>query len=171
MGLVDELLKLEQLRQRGTLSAAEFERAKLKLLEAEQSLDASDRIAHGLEEANYQAELARIDREWEMERRTFMLFGRRGETYLPSKWGSLLLIVAVVGIGIYWTVSTVSIIGTFHGNLLVLGLVSSFSLFGILFIAVAVFQCLRGISNSHQYQEAQARYQRLRKSLRRNAGK
>ncbi|MCW5652155.1 PspC domain-containing protein [Hydrogenophaga sp.] len=32
MSLADELLKLEQLRERGSLSAAEFERAKARLL-------------------------------------------------------------------------------------------------------------------------------------------
>ena len=41
MSLADELQKLEELRQRGALSAAEFERAKARLLEASEGAPAS----------------------------------------------------------------------------------------------------------------------------------
>jgi hypothetical protein len=44
------------------------------------------------------------------------------------------------------------------------GLVGFFPLFGIVFIAIAVFQGLRGIAKSHHYQEAEARYQQRRQA-------
>ena len=62
MGLPDELLKLEQRWRQGTLSNAEFAQAKAALLAAPYASTINNSAALLKE-----AELARIDREWEME--------------------------------------------------------------------------------------------------------
>jgi len=174
VGLVDELLRLEQLHQRGTLSREEFERAKLKLLESEQP-DATDRVTRSLEEANYQAELARIDREWEMERRQYMMTGRYGRSYVPTEGSSLLGLIVGGGFAVVWTIGACIMFGAFSSGPVggsPFGFFAAiFPIFGVLFIILMVTQGLRGITKSQQYRDAEKRYQSRRAAAKRSEEK
>ena len=81
MSLADELQKLEQLRQAGTLSTAEFAQAKATLLNTTISITDSGKLVQLTKEA----ELARIDREWELEKQSFNVLSRYGIQQRPTE--------------------------------------------------------------------------------------
>ncbi len=125
MSISDELMKLDELRRSGAISADEFELAKRKILEAPQDMYRSD----ALNELKAQNELAQLDREWELERESYMVTGKYGHRHIPGKASSLLGGLFVVGFGIFWTTMATSMTG-FGGP----SALSLFPLFGVLFI-------------------------------------
>ena len=80
MALIDELQQLSILHANGSLTEAEFIAAKQQLLQTPQQVDstASKRLA-------LEAELARIDREFTLEREECMMSGRYGHRSEPSR--------------------------------------------------------------------------------------
>jgi hypothetical protein len=161
VSLFDELRNLEQLHQRGELSRQEFERAKRELLESPPP-DTADCGTLTLEEALAQdetqnlAELARIDREWELERRRYEITTHSGRTYMPTMWGSWAQMVVCLAFGAWWT-----IIGFTYPS----GPSFSAALFPWLGIAIIVFSAGLGLyllTKAEQYQTAEAAYQKRR---------
>lgn len=164
MGLFDELHKLEQLHQQGRLSRGELERAKLELLES----DPPDDAAGGpltLEEALARdqgqdvAELARIDREWELERRRHEITTQRGQTFVPTMWGSWAQMVACLLFGTWWTV-----IGFTYPSGASFG-AALFSWIGVAIISFSAAQGLYFLTKAEQYQAAEAAYQQRRRAV------
>jgi hypothetical protein len=142
MTLSEEIQKLEKLHRNGTLSPEEFEIAKHRVLEG------SSAESDHLEEIKTQNELAQVDREWRMERENYMVWGRYGHRYIPSKVSSVVWGIFVVGFGLYWTSIATSLVG-----------------FGILFILFAASTSIWAFVKSGQYEEAQAKYQRRRHAI------
>lgn len=87
MGIADELQKLDELHRNGTLTDEEFAQAKTRLL-TEPAAQANPPIGSFLEEqlanVSYQNDLARLDREWDIERRQYEVVGRYGRRYIPT---------------------------------------------------------------------------------------
>jgi hypothetical protein len=102
MNFVDELERLERLRQSGGLSDAEFERAKSKLLGGS-GLSSAD--AKQIARLEKQVELSRLDRAWEYEKESLMIQGRR-ERYIPSTdealWTAVISFCGVGGLTWFW---------------------------------------------------------------------
>src|SRR5687768_12151 len=99
MSLADELAKLEELRRTGALTETEFAQAKAKLLAADAppARDAVvEKLGEQLAETRYQNELARIDREWQIEREKYMLTGKYGRRYIPTV-GMGLVVAIIIG--------------------------------------------------------------------------
>jgi hypothetical protein len=114
MGLPDELLKLEQLRQKGTLSNAEFAQAKAALLTAPYAC-ATDDSAELVKEA----ELAKIDQEWEMERSKFLVKGNvpfYGGMRNPSRIQASVNGLMVSGVGVFATFKAFELINITNQN-------------------------------------------------------
>ena len=111
MSLSDELLKLEQLRQQGVLDNTEFAQAKAALLAAPNT--AMDNSAALVKEA----ELARIDREWEMEKSQYMIATRGrysyGQPRVPSRAAAVVTGVFGAGFGAVWIFMSVGITSSF----------------------------------------------------------
>jgi hypothetical protein len=105
MNLVEELQKLEQLYQNGSLSTDEFTRAKQALL--------TNNTQPNLSQLNKEVQLSRLDREWELEQQQYMVTGRYGNRHLPSISGGVISIVAIGLFGIFWTVSAWTRISSF----------------------------------------------------------
>jgi hypothetical protein len=110
MSLADDLAKLEDLRRTGALTDAEFAQAKAKLLTGD-ATPANDsvveKLGEQLAETRYQNELARIDREWQMEREKYMVTAKHGRRYIPTTnmgWAT-----AIFGgiIGAVWTIMAI----------------------------------------------------------------
>jgi hypothetical protein len=106
MGIADELEKLEQLRTRGTLTDAEFAQAKNLLLAA--PLEGVDpqlgTLLHDqMADVQYQNELARIDREWESQRRQFQIVNRYGAVYMPTVGMGTGMVMFGGILGLLWT--------------------------------------------------------------------
>jgi hypothetical protein len=99
MGIADELQKLDELHRKGTLTNEEFVQAKSRLLATPigTSLEAGALLQDQLTEVRHQNELARIDSEWEIERRQYEIRGRYGTRYVPT-YGTVIATVVSGGI-------------------------------------------------------------------------
>ena len=99
MSIADELLKLHTLHKEGMLTDEELERAKASLL-----ADPSGPAAGQLKEIRRQNEVAQLDREWQIERERYMVYGRYGSRYIPNRITSVIGGVLITGFGIFWTI-------------------------------------------------------------------
>lgn len=156
MTIADELQKLDELRRNGVISNDEFERAKTKVLETSQDAILSDQ----LESIKLQNELTESDRQWELERETYMVRGKYGHQHIPEKSSSALRGVFVVAFGVFWTVSAATYTGFGRG-----GVSSVFPLFGVLFILFGASISFSAFIKAGQYEQAQQMYQRRRREL------
>lgn len=117
MGIADELQKLDELRRDGTLTDDEFAKAKTRLLESPPPVvnvglaASSPLVEEQLTEVRLQNELARVDREWEIERRKYEIVGRRGRVFVPTVGAGIS--TAVVGglFGVFWIWLSLTIAG------------------------------------------------------------
>jgi hypothetical protein len=112
-----------------------------------------------LDELAYQNELMRLDREWEMERERYMVYGRYGYRYVPNAAWSVVGGVLAVGFGLFWTVMAFGFAGGAGGP----GLF--FPLFGLVFIAVGIGASIYNFSKAQQYQRAYQDYLDRRRAL------
>jgi hypothetical protein len=172
MSIADELSKLEDLRRRGVLNDAEFEKAKAAVLAggAAAAGDAPvvEHLSAQLAEVRYQNELARLDREWEIEREQYMISGRYGRRHIPTP-GASLAGAAVVGVfGVLWTILAFTMMSGFGGpEGSPFGIVSCiFPLFGVMFTVFGVWMGIHAHGKAQKYQEALAAYQRRRAQVR-----
>lgn len=158
MSIADELTKLEALRRSGALSDTEFGRAKEAVLSggAAPRGDAVDALRD-------EAELARIDREWQIERENYLVTGRNGwGRHVPTTWEGLLTAVVGGAFGLFWTVMAVGITSGApdEGPFAVAKVF--FPLFGVVFVVGAigygVFVCAR----ARQYEAAHEQYRARR---------
>jgi len=111
--------------------------------------EVGQQLSDQLAEVRYQTELARLDREWEIERQThFITIGRTGRIHVLPTYGSGIA-YAVFG-------AVLGLVMTIMGNpsyLPFIGLV-----FAVLGIASGIYQCLR----AKAYQKALADYESRR---------
>src|SRR5215210_3159757 len=104
MNIADELRKLQDLHRIGALSDEGFARAKRAVLErAEGGEPPAGAVQEQLDHLRQQNELLQIDQDWERERERYMVTGRYGRRYLPSKGMSVLGGVMITGFGLLWT--------------------------------------------------------------------
>ncbi len=149
MTIADEIEQLQALHAQGALTDAEFAQAKAALLTryaGEVPQQHAHRNTLGVEH-----ELARLDREWLMERETYMVTSRYGARAVPSQGGSLVTALLIGGFGIFWTLSATS-----------MGAPSVFPLFGVLFILVGVGASVHAFMKAGAYQRAEQAYQQRR---------
>lgn len=163
MSLADELEKLDRLRQSGALTDAEFADAKAALLAAGQS--GSDQLGEHLAEVRYHNELARIDREWEIEREQYLIRSRYGTTHVPTT--AMGLGVAVLGglFGAFWTIMALSMTrgGPDEGPFSIARIF--FPIFGVVFTLVMVGFGMSAYSKAKKYEAAHAAYQARRRQV------
>jgi hypothetical protein len=113
-------------------------------------------MSERLEQLEYENELARIDREWEMERERYMVTSRYGRRYVPSAAAAVVMGVVAVGFGLFWAFMAFSIVPAFGG------FGAAFPLFGLVFIAFGAGVSIYQYTKAQQYQAAYAEYQRRR---------
>jgi len=155
MNLSDEIEKLQQLHASGALNDAEFAQAKAAVLAQASSSAPVETQLRGLE---IEAELARLDREWEMERENYMVNGKYGSRHVPTAAGGILIGVSFAGFGLIWTIATASTASSFGGF-------GSFPLFGVLFTVIGVVLSMSTYSKANQYDAAFRRYEERRAQL------
>lgn len=122
-----------------------------KLVEHTEQL--SDRI----DELTMLNEMAALDRRWDMEREEFMVQDKHGRRRLPSEGRSIAAGVISVAGGIAWMV-----FATGNGA-------GSFGLFGLVFIAIGIGSSVWGFKKAGAFRDAQKRYRRRRRELRRGS--
>jgi hypothetical protein len=155
MSMADELRKLQDLRDAGTLTDEEFAAAKASVLagghadrRAEPGMEAH------LEEIKHQNDVAQLDREWALERDRYMVAGRYGYRYLPTKGLSLLGGIVIVVFGIFWTMFAAGMEAPIF-----------FPLFGVRFILMGIGVSVNAFIKATQYEQARQRYQQRRAEL------
>jgi len=114
----------------------------------------TERIADDLEAIKAQNEIERLDREWQMGMDRYKARNQDGEYSVPNSAGSVIGGVIAIGFGIFW-------MGMASG----IGAPGIFPLFGLVFIGVAFFGMVSGVSKSSAYQRAHDEYQSKRRKL------
>ena len=125
----------------------------------EEILEEVREVADDVETIKIQNKLERLDREWDMNLRNFMVHGKTGE-HLPTSGGSAVgMIIAIVGGGAFTI---------FSSNM---GAPAFFPLFGLLFIGIGVFQGISGGSKAQAYEKGKQQYDSKRQQLVRELNK
>jgi len=165
MGLADELEKLEELRRSGSLSEAEFTKAKALLLSgtptgSDQQL--GEHLSEQLAEVKYQNELAQIDREWEIEREQYLITDRYGGKHVPTTGMGLGAAIVGGAFGVFWTIMALAITGSAPdiGPFSVVKVI--FPLFGVVFTVAAIGLGISSYARGQKYQEAFEAYKARR---------
>jgi hypothetical protein len=159
MSIADELRKLGELHQSGALTDAEFAQAKARVLAGERAQDGGpqdETLREHLSELKRENELARLDREWQMERDRYQMSGRYGGRYTPTKASGIIMAVVTAGFGVVWTVMAAGMGGGIGGP----GAI--FPLFGVVFVLVGIGVGAFTFFRARQFEDAQQRYQRRR---------
>jgi len=112
----------------------------------------TEKIAEDVETLKLQNRLERLDRDWMLERDQYLVRGKDGGRHLPSKTGVLIMLVFVVGFGIFWTVSAAEI-----------GLVPAIC--GIFVIGFAVVTLATLFFKRDQYERRRRTYEAERRRL------
>lgn len=157
LNIADELRKLQDLHRSGALTDAEFAAAKTAVLAQGTTSDTASleqATQAQLQEIQLQNEVARLDREWQLEREQYMVAGRYGQRYIPSQGMSVLGGIAIVGFGIVWTAMASS-----------MGAPGFFPLFGVLFILFGVGVSIYSCTKASEYDQAYRQYRHRRSQL------
>lgn len=170
MSLADELTKLEELRRNGALSESEFSRAKAALLNnppAASGQQLGEHLADQLAEVKCQNELARIEREWEVERQQYLIRGQYGNTMVPTRGMGIAMAAIGGGFGLLWTIVAVSMMGMMPDGMGNFGFFQwLFPLFGVFFIVIAIGYGFYVHTRAQKYQEAYEAYKAARAAVR-----
>jgi hypothetical protein len=169
MSIADELSKLEELHRNGTLNEAEFAKAKAMLLNSPAPSTQEPLVQHLAQqqaEIHHQNELARIDREWEMQRQQYYVTTRYGIRQLPTTGMGTGTAIIGGAFGVFWTIMAIAITGGApnDGPFVIAKVV--FPLFGILFTGGAIVFGINCNAKAKKYQEAYEAYQRRRQQVR-----
>jgi len=172
VSLADELKKLEGLRWNGTLTDAEFERAKAALFtqlpsNEQPTADDVSKLEAELAELRAEKELERIDREWEAERQKFMVSDKHGHKSLPTTGGSLVMGVVGAVFGVIWTAMAIGITSAApdFGPFAIAKV--AFPLIGIAITIGTVAMAFVGANKAAEYEKALAAYQSRRAAVKR----
>ena len=122
---------------------------------AENTAAMTDHLAN----LNYHAELERIDREWEQERRGYLTTTKRGQTIEPNGAGAVIFGVIMAGFGLFWTVMAFSITSHFGG------IANCFPLFGLIFVGFGIWMAVTGPKKAAEFEAARRRHQARRAAV------
>ena len=153
--LSGEIRKLQELHDTGAQTDEEFVHTKATVLCAEPSqLGQGDGVHRQLGQIRLQNEIARLDREWNLEREKYMISNKYGTRSVPNEAGSLLLVLVFGGFGVFFTISAASA-----------GAPAIFIIFGCIFTLIAVGAGITGFAKAAEYREAFRLYQEGRTEL------
>jgi Short C-terminal domain len=154
MSVADELRKLQELHQSGALTDEEYADAKGSVLAGPADRPEDSGVKGHLHEIRHQNDIAQLDREWAMERDRYMVAGRWGYRYVPSRGMSLLGGVVITVFGVIWTMMTVS-----------MGAPGFFPLFGVVFILFGLGASAYAFIKASEYEAGYKRYRQRRAAL------
>jgi len=129
--------------------------------------EAIDDLREQVEKLTRQNELEALDREWALERESFMVSGKHGRRRLPTKTGSLIGGIVITVFGLFWTSMAAGITGTASnfGGGGIGGAFACFPLFGLLFVAAGIAISIYAYRKAHDYEQAHRRYQQRRREI------
>jgi hypothetical protein len=166
MTLSDELRKLQELHHSGALTDEEFAAAKATVLDNAAAGSAAPDVAtvrQQVAELSLDNAVARLDREWQLERERYKVRGRYGAREIPTRGMSVIGGVVLTGFGIIWTVFAFTIsekAGRFDN-----AIASVFPFFGVLFVFMGIGVSAYSYNKAVQYEKAYGNYRRRRQRL------
>ncbi len=119
----------------------------------------TDQLSSRVDKLSTQNEMAALDREWQLERETYMVSGKHGHRSLPTQLGSAVGGIIAAFFGLFLTVS-----GAGAGA-------GPETLFGFVFIALGVGSAINGFTKASNYKDAERRYRRRRGKLKADASR
>ena len=157
---VEQLNQLSELHARGSLSNAEFETAKARLLGGVSTPTDTSILA-------LQNDLAALDRQWNIEREKYKVAGRYNSS-IPEPGDGAKAGLAITIFGVFWTLgATAMAIGaTTQGVPAPMALFFwFFPIFGVFFIVSGLNKGREMTSKTEAYKRAEAEYQSKRAVL------
>ena len=115
--------------------------------------DSTDKISQDMEVIKLQNQLEQLDREWMLQRESFMITSKSGAKHLPKAGSPMNGGIFVAVFGVIWIGSAAS-----KGS-------GAFPLLGIVVIAFALFSTVSSLGKVKGYQKAHTRYQTHRRQL------
>ncbi len=114
----------------------------------------TQQIAADVAEIKSRERLEQIDREWMMQRQSYMVRNKRGMESVPNSAGAIFGSVIAAVFGIIWIGFAASIGAPFF-----------FPLFGVVFVIAAIVGGISAATKSAEYSNAEAEYQRERSRM------
>ncbi len=130
----------------------------------------TEELSDRLDSLTSHNEVAELDRDWEVERKKYLIVGRHGSTFVPTKIESIFTALIAVTIGAVWTTfaSLVALLMV-SSSLLALPVII-FPVVGLLILVSGIQTGITGVSKAEGYKRAEDRYHRRRAELR-NSGR
>jgi hypothetical protein len=130
-------------------------------------LEKLDRRTEGmsdqLAEIAYRAELERIDREWDEERRAYLVRDKHGNTHEPNALGAKISAAIAIVFGLFFSAVSCNMVGPMgDGPGLAAGVVP---LFGLAMAGYGVYLLVGGSDRARRYEAARKAYQQRRQEV------
>lgn len=127
--------------------------------------ETTEALTDQLRELNNHQRLEALERDWQSRRMGFMLTGKNGRSYTPSKKMALGSGLGMAAFGILWTIMAIAITSSApnFGPFAVAKVI--FPLFGLGFIGMAIFGGVKGYRMTEKLEHAEREYQQERQSL------
>jgi len=131
----------------------------------EQLTETTEDLAEQVARLTEHNELAALDRNWEIERESFMIQSMHGHRRLPTEGHIFASGIVAVVFGGLWTIMAIAITqsGPDFGPFSVAKVI--FPLFGLGFICFGVFNALSAQAKAENYRRSEQQYQRRRREL------
>ena len=114
----------------------------------------TEQIADDVEKLRLEGELERVDREWMMQKEGFKVHDKNGRSSIPTETGTVIITVFIVIFGIFWMGLTASMAAP-----------GFFPLFGLVFIAIGIFNGKSSLTKAKKYKSGRAQYRRKRREI------
>lgn len=127
--------------------------------------ETTEELTSQLRELNSHQRLEALERDWQSRRLGFMLTGKNGRSFAPSKGIAIGGGVATATFGVLWTVMAIAITSSAPnvGPFAVAKVI--FPLFGLVFVGAAIFGSMKAYRMSERLMSAEEEYRRERQDL------
>jgi hypothetical protein len=129
------------------------------------------RVTDNTDQLKIEQEIARLDRDWMMNRERFMVRGKDGQLDVPTRTSAAIAGVIIVAFGIVWTAMATGIAGAIGFGINQVGggplsfLPGLFPCFGVLFIIGGIVMAVTAYGKAINFEEHQHAYHAERNQL------
>lgn len=127
--------------------------------------ETTEALTDQLKELNNHQRLEAMERDWQSRRLGFMMTGKNGRSYAPTKTIAIGSSIAMAAFGVLWTVMAIAITSSApnFGPFAVAKVI--FPLFGLVFIGAAIFAGVKGYRMSDSLERAERKYHQERQQF------
>ena len=125
-------------------------------------VEKTEELSEQVQDLAANSELNAIDNAWRMERESLLVRDKHGKSHVPTKSSSTAAGIMITMFGGLWTAIAISITSTAPPD-------SSFAIakvlfpaFGVIFIAIGIYNSTSRIKKAKKYEQAERRYRKRR---------